>query len=61
VYEPAIATVNLGIQRVQALVRRDGHRVDLPGRELALALTRLEEAEMWLQRAQARAPQESEL
>jgi hypothetical protein len=60
-YEPAIATVNLGIQRVQALVRRDGHREGLPGRELALALTKLEEAEMWLQRAQARAPQESEL
>jgi len=60
-YEPAIATVNLGIQRMRLVLQRDGHRDGLPGRELALALTNLEQAEMWLQRAQALGPRESEL
>jgi hypothetical protein len=61
VYEPAIATMNIAIQRIQRALTRDGPHGGRQGRELALALARAEEAEMWLQRAQALGPRESEI
>lgn len=59
-YESVIATVTVAIGRAEHVLNRDRYQDGLPGRELAHALTKLQEAKHWLQAAEALAPPEPE-